>query len=156
MKDTNLPLPIDTILPDLKVAAARPVWQALAAQAAADTQVPENYLFSRLMEQESRATSGIGNGVAIAHLRLRRLNRPYTLFARAPRMVDINAIDGQPTDLFFLMLSPTFDVAGHLRRLSRLSRLMRDENLRAQLRGMDSADGLAAMLIASGDITLAA
>jgi nitrogen PTS system EIIA component len=138
---------VDAVLPDLRAASAQQIMQSLAAQAGADIKMPEGYLFGRLAAQEKKGTSGIGNGVAIMHLRVTRLRRSYILFARSMKPVDVSAVDGQPADLFLLLLSPAGDVPGHLRRLSRLSRLMRDEGFRQKLRAVDGADGLHALFM---------
>jgi nitrogen PTS system EIIA component len=149
MKTMDETLQVDSVLPNVRVSSVKQVCHALAEQAARDLGLPSSYLLNRLMEQEARAPSGVGAGVAIPHLRLRRVERPYTLFARLPNMVDFDAVDGKRVDLVFLLLSPSADVANHLRRLSRLSRLLRDAAFREQLRGVDSADGFRALFLAS-------
>ncbi len=139
-------LHIDSILTGVKVTAIKPLLHCLARQAAQDTRLPEKYILDRLTAQEQRETSGIGGGVAIPHLRLARLAEPYTLFARLNRAVDAKALDGCPVDLVFLLLSPGTDVAGHLRRLSRISRLARSSDLRGQLSAVQSPDDCRAWL----------
>src|SRR3982750_4638720 len=138
---------VDAVLPDLRAVSAQQVMQSLAAQAGADIKMPEGYLFDRLAAQENKGTSGIGNGVAIMHLRVTRLRRPYALFARSAKPVDVSAVDGRPADLFLLLLSPAGDVPGHLRRLSRFSRLMRDEEFRQKLRAVEGPDGVHALFM---------
>jgi nitrogen PTS system EIIA component len=138
---------VDAIMPDLRVSALPQVMQALAAQAGGDIRLPETYILDRLAAQEKQASSGIGNGVAIMHLRLRWLKQPYAVFARAAKPVAVSAVDNLPADLFLLLLSPAGDVSGHLRRLSRFSRLMRDGAFRQKLRAVDGRDGLHALFM---------
>ena len=137
---------VDSVLSGLQAAGGRQLCRLIAQQAARDTGLPEAHILSRLEEQERSASSGTGRGVAIPHLRLRRLEKPYSLFARLRRPVDFDAVDGLPVDHVFLLLSPERDVAGHLRRLSRVSRLMRDEALCRQLRGADDPEACRALL----------
>ena len=141
---------VDATLFALKGANAIQVYEGLARHAALGTGVREAYIHARLMEHERRATSGIGGGVAIPHLRLKKLTRPYTLLAQLARPVDFNAVDRAPVDLVMLVLSPEAEVAAHLQRLSRFSRLMRDPALCAGLRQVTSADGMAALMMQTG------
>ena len=138
---------IDAIMPDLRASTLPQIMQALAAQAGADVNLPEGYILDRLAAQEKQASSGIGNGVAIMHLRLSRLKHPYTVFARTVKPVAVSAVDSLPADLFLLLLSPAGDVSGHLQRLSRFSRLLRDGEFRQKLRAVEGLDGLHALFM---------
>jgi PTS system nitrogen regulatory IIA component len=151
------PLPdINAILPELRCISMRQVMQEIAQCAEADLRIPCEYLVDRLLSHDQRQSLGIGNGIAIAEMRLRRLRRPYVLFARTVRPVDLRAVDGHPADLFLLLLSPAGDMPGHLRRLSRLSRIMRDRDFCEKLRDAESVDALHALFLLPRTETLAA
>jgi nitrogen PTS system EIIA component len=139
----------DAFIPDLRATNVRQVYQTVSDKVGQDISVPAAALCEKFMEQEQRATSGIGNGIALPHLRLRKLKKPYTLFARLPQLVDFNAIDDQPVNLLCLLLSPDNNVAAHLRNLSRLTRLLRDDTLRLQLQEARNEDSLQAIMLAS-------
>lgn len=137
---------IDRILLPLRGGTARQVLAGLARAAAQETGLNDRLLQAPLLAQEARQSSGIGGGVALAHLKMRGLAKPCVIFARLTRPVDFNAVDGQPVDLVLLLLSPEADGPLHLRRLSRLSRIMRDETLCSHLRGTDDGDTIRALL----------
>ena len=61
--------------------------------------------------------------------------------------VSFEALDDQPVDLIFLLLAPVNATAAHLKTLARVSRLLRDPETRATLRGADSAEALYAAAI---------
>ena len=91
-------------------------------------------LVDRLMAREKLGSTGIGDGIAIPHARVKNLTRVTVAFGRAPGGVDFNALDGKPTDLFFVLIAPE-DVPGeHLKVLARLSRLLRNPVFRDALR----------------------
>lgn len=138
---------VDAALHALRGVNVPQIYAGLARHAALGTGIPETRILSRLTEQERSATSGIGGSVAIPHLRLKKLKRPYALLAKLARPVDFNAVDRAPVDLVLMLLSPEADIAGHLQRLSRFSRLMRKPALCADLRQMTSADGIAALMM---------
>lgn len=156
-ENTRHPLPdINAVLPQLRCISLQQVMQEIAQCAAADLRLPREYLADRILPQDQQQNLGVGNGVAIAETRLRRLRRSYVLFARTVRPIDVRAVDGRPADLFLLVLSPAGDMPGHLRRLSRLSRIMRDRNFCEKLRDAESSDALQALFLLPRTETLAA
>ncbi len=74
------------------------------------------------------------------------LTRVYGLFARLAAPVEFDAVDNEPVDLVFLLLAPEHAGADHLKALARISRLLRDHDVVAKLRGTDTAEGLYAIL----------
>lgn len=139
-------LDFDAVLPRLHGANRKQVLAALASEAAARTGINARLIQTPLLAYEQAQSSGIGDGVALPHLKLRGIRRPCVIFARLNRPVDFDAIDGKPVDLALLLVSPEKDGPLHLRRLARLTRLMRDETLRRHLRGTDDADTLYTLL----------
>lgn len=146
---------IDRVLTDIRAMSLKQAYQAIARQAAADTGLNAAYIYEQFLEQERQATSGIGGGVALPQVRLRTLARPYTMIVRLSSLIDINALDNAPIDLICVLMSPERNVALHLRRLSRLSRLMRDRSLLQGLRSL-TEDGVHAAILASQQQLLAA
>ena len=67
-------------------------------------------------------------------------------FARLSAPIDFQAVDNLPVDLVFVLLSPPDAGADHLKALASVSRLLRDRNLVAKLRGARSNDALFALL----------
>ena len=87
-----------------------------------------------LMQREKLGSTGIGNGIAIPHGKLPKLERLFGLFARLDRPIDFEALDGQPVDLIFLLLAPEGAGADHLKALARVARLLRDPDIARKLR----------------------
>ena len=91
-------------------------------------------LLRALHEREQLHSTGIGDGVALPHARnalVGLVSAPVMVFGRHSQGVPYGALDGRPANLFFLVVAPT--VTQHLAALARLSRLMRDPNLRKAL-----------------------
>jgi len=142
MADLDILLSIDTVLPGLKSNGMPQLYQTLARESAPVTRLPDAYIYDKLMEQERRDSSGVGGGVAIAHLRLPRLEKPFTILATLHHHLDLSCVDNKPVDLMLLLLSPQQDVAGHLYRLSRFSRLLRQDDICKKLRTAEDSDAL--------------
>ncbi|MEC9345074.1 MAG: PTS IIA-like nitrogen regulatory protein PtsN [Pseudomonadota bacterium] len=136
----------DCVVFDLRAGSKKQVLQELARLAATQTGLHERVIFDVLLERERLGSTGVGDGVAIPHGRIQELSRLGGMFARLKQPVEFDAIDGKPVDLVFLLLAPQSAGADHLKALSRISRLLRDREVREKLRGARSADALYALL----------
>ena len=85
-------------------------------------------------------------GVAVPHARLRDLDRMRGVFIRLETPVEFGAVDDQPVDLVFALLAPAHSRSEHLRALARVSRVLRQADLREQLRQARSTDAVYALL----------
>ncbi len=102
-----------------------------------------------LQERESLGPTGVGQGVALPHARLRGLDRVRGLFVRLDKPLDYDAVDRQPVDLVFALLAPNSSGVDHLKALALVSRTLRDADLRAKLRANDDPVALHAMLVSA-------
>jgi PTS system nitrogen regulatory IIA component len=136
----------DAIVPALKVNGKKQALQELAARAAQISGQNERTIFETLMQREKLGSTGVGNGVAIPHGKLPKLNKLFGLFARLERPVDFEALDGQPVDLIFLLLAPEGAGADHLKALARVARLLRDADVARKLRESRDAEAIYAVL----------
>ena len=134
------------VVAQLRAGTKRQVLQELARRAAAMTDLTERHVYDVLNERERLGSTGIGRGVAIPHGKLGELPRLYGLFARLERPIPFEAIDAQPVDLVFVLLTPLSAGADHLTALSRISRLLRDQATCEKLRGANNSDALYALL----------
>ena len=91
-----------------------------------------------LLERERLGSTGIGDGIAIPHGKLRQINSIICSFGRTRTGIDFQSIDEKPTHLFFLLLAPEDSASEHLQALARLSRLLKDNQLRKRLMEADS------------------
>ncbi len=99
-----------------------------------------------LEERERLGTTGFGGGTAIPHCKVPGIDAPVGVFLRLAKAVDYDAVDDEPVDLIFGLISPAHDGALHLRSLAEVSRMLRDEKSCVQIRGAGDADALFALL----------
>jgi mannitol/fructose-specific phosphotransferase system IIA component (Ntr-type) len=64
-----------------------------------------------VMAREKMGSTGIGGGVGVPHAKLPGLTRVYGAFCKTKQPIEFGALDGDPVDLIFLLLSPTSDTA---------------------------------------------
>lgn len=94
-----------------------------------------------LQERERLGSTGIGEGVAIPHGKLKDIDRLLIAFGRSGRGVDFDSMDGKPAHLFFLLVAPEESVGVHLKTLARISKLLKNPLVRKRLiEAGDAAD----------------
>ncbi|PWT80184.1 MAG: PTS IIA-like nitrogen-regulatory protein PtsN [Acidobacteria bacterium] len=134
------------IIPALKVNGKKQTLLELAAKAADLNGQSQRAIFEVLLQREKLGSTGVGNGIAIPHGKLAKLNSLFGLFARLERPVDFEALDGQPVDLIFVLLAPEGAGADHLRALARIARLLRDRDVARKLRQSRDAEAIYSVL----------
>jgi PTS system nitrogen regulatory IIA component len=132
----------------LRVSAAnkRQVLGVIADVAARVFGVDADETLESLIEREAAGSTGVGQGVAIPHARLTGLDRVRAVFMRLETPVAFGAVDDKPVDLLVALFAPKDADSSHLRALARISRVMRQPDLREQLRKARSADAVHVML----------
>jgi len=84
-------------------------------------------------EREAVLSTGIGHGVAIPHGKSPALSELRLAAGYTEAPVDFDALDGQPVRLFFLLVGPEAAAGAHIKALSRISRLVRKDDMRQRL-----------------------
>jgi PTS system nitrogen regulatory IIA component len=134
------------VIPALKVNSKKQAIVELAARAAALTGQNERVIVEILQQREKLGSTGIGQGVAIPHAKLPKLDKLTGIFARLDRAIEFDSLDRQPVDLIFLLLAPEGAGADHLKALARIARLLRDPEVAQKLRESRDAEALYAVL----------
>lgn len=116
-----------------------------------DSAIEPSRLVEALLERERIGSTGIGDGVAIPHAKLKGIRRVEGAFGRSRGGVDFDAADGRPCHLFFLLVAPEDAASDHLRALSRIAKLMRDAEVRRRLLEARDAEALYALLAEEDD-----
>ncbi len=86
-----------------------------------------------ILEREKLGSTGIGDGIAIPHGKMRGIKSILCAFGRSKAGVDYDAVDGKPAHIFFLLLAPEESAGLHIQMLSRISRILRDQGFRKHL-----------------------
>ncbi len=128
----------DAVLDDLKAQTKKGVLEELVAPVARMAGINEEELVRVLMERERLGSTGIGSGVGIPHGKLKNLDSLVLGFGLSRKGVDFESIDGQPTHIFFLLVTPENSTGLHLKLLARISRILKNEPFRNRL--LNSAD----------------
>ena len=133
MKITDFLTP-DRVIADLTEKEKSAVLKEMAGQlAGSESGLDATQILKVLQDREKISTTAIGEGVAIPHGKLPNVQKVSALFARSLEGVDFASLDGEPTYLFFTLIAPQDAAADHLKALARISRLLKDPDLRRRL-----------------------
>ncbi|WP_432286317.1 PTS sugar transporter subunit IIA [Aminobacter sp. BA135] len=125
---------VEDVVLDLRPESKTRLLKALAAHAAGRTGCLAAEISSVLAAREKLGSTGLGQGVAIPHSRLRGLQTPYGAFVRLAAPCAFEAIDDRDVDLVVLLLLPQASPQEHLNVLAKIARRLRDVEVVASLR----------------------
>lgn len=131
----------------VSVGAKRQALMTLADIAARRFNLSATFILEALTAREALGSTGVGHGVAVPHARLPGLDRIRGVFMRLDHPIAFDAVDDEPVDLMFALFAPPDAMSDHLRALARVSRLLRQSDLRQQLRQAKSVDAVRALLV---------
>jgi PTS system nitrogen regulatory IIA component len=93
----------------------------------------EEELLQVLLDREKLGSTGIGEGIAIPHGRLKKLKNFFISFGRSAKGVDFDSIDRKPSHLFFLVMAPENSAVDNLKLLSRIVTLLKEPSFKKRL-----------------------
>lgn len=127
------------ILPDLKAQNKKGILEEMVVPVAEIAAVSQEDLVKVLMERERLGSTGIGGGIGIPHGKMKDLESLVLGFGLSRRGVDFESLDGQPTHIFFLLITPENSTGLHLKLLARISRILKIDPFKDRL--LNAADG---------------
>lgn len=140
----------------LKVETKTRLLKELACHAARHSTALASDIAIALASRERLGSTGLGEGIAIPHAKIRGLARPYAAFVRLDRPCPFEAIDDRDVDIVVLLLLPEISPQEHLNLLARIARMLRNEALVAKLRQAATTAEIHALLSADNPPATAA
>lgn len=130
----------EAILDDLKSQTKKGIIEELVVPVARIARVNQEELVRVLMERERLGSTGIGGGIGIPHGKLKDLDSLVLGFGLSRKGADFESIDGQPTHIFFILVTPENSTGLHLKLLARISRVLKNDPLKDRLMHAADAD----------------
>ena len=129
---TNI-LSVSQILLDLEVGSKKRVFEQAGALFETHLGLARSIIFDSLFAREKLGSTGLGQGVAIPHGRIKGLKHAAGAFMRLATPVPFDSPDGRPVNLLFILLVPEQATEEHLQILSELAQRFSDRNFRESL-----------------------
>ena len=136
----------EAILEDLVSTDKKGILEELVAPVAKVANVSEDGLVKVLLERERLGSTGIGGGVGIPHGKLKNLENIVLGFGLSRNGVNFESMDGKPTHVFFLLVTPENSTGLHLKMLARISRLLKDESFKERLISASSQEEILSII----------
>ena len=99
-------------------------------------------IYERLLNRERMGSTGIGEGIAIPHCRLKQCDKTFGVLLQLENPIDFDSIDQKPVDLIFALLVPEEATDEHLKTLSMLAQKLSQEEYREALRNSPDSQNL--------------
>ncbi len=128
-------LPPANVLPDLAASSKKRLFEQVGLLFENQHGIARGVVFESLFARERLGSTGLGQGVAIPHGRIKGLKDALGAFVRLSQPVPFDAPDGKPVNLVFALLVPEHATEKHLEILSELAQMFSDRELREALAG---------------------
>ncbi len=136
-------LAVDSIVPELKGRTKKLVLEELIDAAKQNkSDIDSDRLMKVLLERERLGSTGIGDGIAIPHGKLKDIGDLVLSFGRSIEGIDFESMDGKPVHLFFLLVAPEACAGIHLRALAKIARLLKNGTVRKRLAKVDNREDI--------------
>ncbi len=126
-------LPATNVLPDLAASSKKRLFEQVGLLFENQHGIARGTVFESLLERERLESTGLGQGIAIPHGRIKGLKDALGAFVRLALPVPFEARDGKPVSLVFALLVPEHATEKHLEILSELAQMFSDRALRESL-----------------------
>ncbi|MGQ7561000.1 PTS fructose transporter subunit IIABC [Streptococcus suis] len=131
----------DVMLLDLQATSKEAVIDEMIASLVEKGYVTDFDVFKTgIMNREAQTTTGLGDGIAMPHAKNAAVKEATVLFAKSNKGVDYASLDGQPTDLFFMIAAPEGANDTHLAALAELSKYLMKPGFADKLRSVSSPE----------------
>ncbi len=135
-------LPVSNVMLDVDVSSKKRVFEQVGLRFENSHQLARSQVFDSLFAREKLGSTGLGQGVAIPHGRIKGLKEALGALVRMKQPVPFDAPDGQAVGLIFVLLVPDRATDVHLQILSELAQMFSDKAFRDRMRGAPSAQEL--------------
>ena len=128
------------------VSSKKRLFQDIAALMGSVHSMDESTVQNALTEREGLGPTGVGRGIALPHARLDNIAQVAGCFLKLEKPIDFEAVDRQPVDLIFALFAPKDSGVEHLKALAAVSRVLKNTETCAKLRGNTEVSTLYAIL----------
>ena len=138
-------LPVGNILLDLDAGSKARLFEAVGALFEAKRGLPRKIVVDSLLAREKLGSTGLGQGIAIPHGRIRGLKEALGAYVRLKSPIAFDAPDGKPVAQVFVLLVPEHATEQHLQLLSELAQMFSENRFRDGLASPADAAALHAV-----------
>ncbi len=136
----------DAMLINFNGTSKKQVLDELSRIAEKKLEINSRSLLESLTKREKLGSTAVGNGIAIPHVNVSNIEKPYVFVSTLVTGLDFNSTDDQPVDIVFLLVAPDNNGSENLQALALISRLLRNKDLTTKLRGCKNTESALAVI----------
>jgi len=141
-------LPLANVMVDLEVGSKKRLFEQVGLLFENNHQIARSQVFDSLFAREKLGSTGLGQGIAIPHGRIKGLKDALGAFVRLAQPVPFDAPDARPVNLLVVLLVPEQATEKHLQILSELAQMFSDRALREAMTAVADAGALHQLIAA--------
>jgi PTS system nitrogen regulatory IIA component len=139
-------LPLENVVVGLSVTSKKRVFEQAGLIFENQNGIARSTVTDNLFARERLGSTGLGEGVAIPHGRIKGLKQPLAAFVRLAEPIPFESPDGQPVSLLIFLLVPEQATQQHLEILSEIAQLLSDREARERLHTEEDRESLHRLL----------
>lgn len=140
-------LPLSNVVVDLEASSKKRVFEQAGLLFENNQGIARSTVFDSLFTRERLGSTGLGQGIAIPHGRIKGLKEAAGAFLRLATPVQFDAPDGRPVNMLFVLLVPEQANETHLQLLSELAQMFSDRDFRDTLQNAPDAAAIHQMFL---------
>jgi len=133
MKITDI-ISNDNIFLNFEVSSKKILFKEISQIISKTSEISQAYILDNLNHREKLGTTGIGDGIALPHSKIKGLKKIFSLFIRLQNPIDFSANDSKKVDIIFVIIAPEESKTDHLLALSEISKFLRKKGNTEKLR----------------------
>jgi PTS system nitrogen regulatory IIA component len=137
------------VIVDMRATDKGQLLRDLCERAAATLGLGAEFVTSEILKREGLGSTGMGEGIAIPHARIPKLDKPFGILARLKKPIEFAAIDEKPVDVVFLLLLLAAPESDQLNALATVARRLRDPGTASTIRSAREALGAYEAIVAT-------
>ena len=124
MKITDI-ISLDKIFLSFEVTSKKILFKEISQIISKNSALTQTIILENLNQREKLGTTGIGDGIALPHSKIKGLKKIFSLFIRLQNPIDFSANDSKKVDIIFVIIAPEESKTDHLLALSEISKFLR-------------------------------
>ena len=124
MKITDI-ISINKIFLNFEVTSKKILFKEISQIISKNSDLTQTAILDNLIQREKLGTTGIGDGIALPHSKIKGLKKIFSLFIRLQNPIDFSANDSKKVDIIFVIIAPDESKTDHLLALSEISKFLR-------------------------------
>tara|TARA_B100000989_G_C19456898_1_gene434415 strand:+ start:268 stop:723 length:456 start_codon:yes stop_codon:yes gene_type:complete len=144
-------IPLKNIFLDINAASKKALFKLISKKISIRFKIDQNEILDNLNQREKLGSTGIGNGIAIPHSKIKGIKKIFSLFLRSKSLIDFSSNDTKGVNIIFVIIAPENSTTEHLLALSEISKFLKTEGIIEKLRKLETNKEIHQLLLQANE-----